>query len=64
MLQLTWKFVYVDIELESKGLEFYHLEIESYGLDLVLLQELICFLVLPFLFLLSPDVIPLSTSKP
>ena len=35
MLQLTWKFVHIDIELESNGLEFKHLEIESIGLDLV-----------------------------
>ena len=70
MLQLTWKFVYVDIELESKGLEFYHLEIESIGLDLVLLQELIkdfAFLFfLSFFYFLHIRVltVPLSTSKP
>ena len=80
-----WKFVHVDIELESNGLEFKHLEIESIGLDLVLLQQLSDFLghnlprdgeplalpflaspscLLPFLFLLSPNAVPLSTSKP
>ena len=64
MLQLTWKFVHVDIELESNRLEFKHLEIESIGLDLVLLKQLGNCLVLPFIFLLSPNVVPLSTSKP
>ena len=64
MLQLTWKFVHVDIELELDGLKFEHLEIESIGLNLVLLQQLSDFLVLPFLFLLSPNAVPLSTSKP
>ena len=64
MLQLTGKFVHVDIELELDGLKFKHLEIESIGLNLVLLQQLSDFLVLPFLFLLSPNAVPLSTSKP
>ena len=50
MLQLTWKFVHVDIELKSNRLEFKHLEIESIGLDLVLLKQLSNCLVLPFLF--------------
>ena len=36
--QLTWKSVHVDIKLESKGLEFCHIEIKPLGLDLVLLR--------------------------
>ena len=52
MQQLTWKFVHIDIEIESNGFEFCYIEI-----DLVLLQELIgdklsCF-SFPFLLFLD-----------